>query len=407
MTGNTDINGNFFLRYGMFKSKIVFFVILPFLFFSCDSHDSQVAVTNDAKTPVINAVSCEYLDVKTAVESVTDSMIVNIPAGDCNWGTNTLSVPGGVHLCGAGNNQTIIRRVGNTSNFLIVFNGEIGKPVSFSGITLMGNGDAEIDDGGLIIKDSQDFKVWGSEFSDFNAAAISVSYQNSQNLPQRGLIFKNSFFNNFRHDSDRTVQMGYGVVVYGNGTWPDLDLGSQNAVFIEDNYFYGNRHDIASNNGSVYVFRYNTIVCTDVGMDYAKTDAHGLSSSERGSRSYEIYNNVYTTEFSGNGMQRAAIGIRGGDGVIFNNSVHGWFSSVVELSVEYPAKTQSEISQMEHPVQDQIQSLYVWNNYASQSNPDGIANNCPVLLVQDREYFLEAKPGYTPYVYPHPLRGVQ
>ena len=53
--------------------------------------------------------------------------------------------------------------------------------------------------------------------------------------------------------------------------------------------------------------------------------------------------------------------------------------------------------------------LYIWNNISSggsvykypTSNPLGI----DYWLTLGRDYFTTAKPGYTPYTYPHPLRS--
>ncbi|MGZ5790371.1 MAG: hypothetical protein ACXWJF_13055, partial [Burkholderiaceae bacterium] len=227
-----------------------------------------------------------------------------------------MNVPGGVYLQGAGQDATIIRRVGNVSNtsYLVAYNCSNGKQAILSDMTLVGNGNGSIQDKGLgLLNGCQDFKVHDAKFSDFIFSAVYVGDAPNQ----RGVIYKNNFINNF---SASLMNLGYGVVVYGGGAWPALDLGSKNAVFVEDNYFSGNRHNIASNNGSVYVFRHNTVVGQDPAKDFAMTDAHGLSSSSRGSRSFEIYNNAYSTNIS-SGLQRTAIGIRGGDGVIFDNTV--------------------------------------------------------------------------------------
>ncbi len=171
-------------------------------------------------------------------------------------------------------------------------------------------------------------------------------------------------------------------------------------VLVEDNYFSGNRHNIASNNGSVYVFRHNTCVGQDPAKNFAQTDAHGLSSSPRGSRSYEIYNNVYSANIS-SGLQRTAIGIRGGDGVIFNNTMTAaTISRPIELSAkDFPAA----------PIPALIKPdlLYIWNNsnYSNSYATNGIDNNCPSSIGLNRDDSLSPKPGYTPYTYPHPLRS--
>lgn len=321
---------------------------------------------------------------------------VNIPGGDCNWGTQQLNVPGGIYLNGAGQDVTTIRRVGVVSNtsYLIAYNCSNGRRAIVSNMTLVGNGNGAIQDKGLgLLRGCVDFKVSDSKFTNFIFSAVYVG----DSANQRGVIYRNSFTNNF---SASLMNLGYGVVVFGGGTWPALDLGSQNAVFVEDNYFSGNRHNIASNNGSVYVFRYNTVVGQDPAKDFAMTDAHGLSSSRHGSRSYEIYNNQYTANLA-RGLQRTAIGIRGGDGVIFNNTASASISRTIELMVDgFPCGT--------YPGPDQIRSLNIWGNSANPGNGytvNGIDNTCPASIGLNRDYFLFPRPGYAPYIYPHPLRA--
>jgi hypothetical protein len=344
----------------------------------------------------ITAASCDYAAVQAAVHSAGTGVTVKIPAGDCNWHTQQLNVPAGVYLQGAGQDVTIIRRTGDVPNtrYLVAYNCANGEQAIFSDMTLVGNGDGAIQDKGLgLLNGCKDFKVHDSKFTDFIFSGVYVG-----DAPhQRGVIYKNNFINNF---SASLMNLGYGVVVYGGGAWPELELGSPNAVFIEDNYFSGNRHNVASNNGSVYVFRHNTVVGQDPAKDFAMTDAHGLSSSPRGSRSFEIYDNVYSTNIS-SGLQRTAIGIRGGDGVIFNNTIDGTISRGVELMPEgFRCGT--------YPGQDQIRSVYIWNNRPHGNAArikNAVDNECPKSIKLNRDYFLKAKPGYRPYTYPHPLRN--
>jgi hypothetical protein len=207
-------------------------------------------------------------------------------------------------------------------------------------------------------------------------------------IKQRGVIYKNDFIDNYNNS---VRNLGYGVVVYGDGSWPALELGTQNAIFIEDNYMSGNRHHVASNNSSRYVFRHNTVIATDVTKDFAMADAHGLSSSPRGSRSWEIYNNNFSANLS-SGRVYAAIGIRGGDGVIFNNTMGSNIARAVVLELE-------GASCGTYPAKDQTRQAWIWNN-----NPGTIDNTCTSSIQAGRDYFTSARAGYTPYAYPHPLR---
>lgn len=343
--------------------------------------------------PVVHAADCSFASVKSAVSAASTGSTVAIPAGDCNWGTEQLIVPAGISLRGAGKDVTTLRRVGNVPNtvYLIAFDCTTPKRVRFSAMTLVGNGDGAIQDKGLgLLHGCIDFQVFDAKFTHFIFSAVYVGESESQ----RGVVYGNEFVDNYSAD---LRNLGYGVVVYGGGTWPALELGTENAVFVEDNHFRGNRHDIASNNGSRYVFRHNTVVATDAVKDFAMTDAHGLSSSPRGSRSWEIYANSYSTDPPTGIAERTAIGMRGGDGVAFDNTMTSTIARPIELMVEgFGCGT--------YPGPDQIRSAYFWGNTVN-GYPNGIDDSCPASLQLGRDYFVTPKPGYAPYAYPHPLRG--
>lgn len=337
----------------------------------------------------ITAASCHNTvaqpDVRTALLSARDGDTVIIPAGTCDWEGNTLTVVGGVSIQGAGKTDTVLRGSSGTGT-LITIDCSNRKSSSFSDMTLVGKATPAIRDGGLTLANGcKDFKVFNSKFTDFGNHGISV-VGNS-----RGVIFNNEFIDNFR-ESQVGGAMGYGVVVYGDGTWPPLELGTANAVFIEDNLFSGNRHDIASNNGSRYVFRYNTVIVTPSVRHFPMVDAHGHASSPRGSRSWEIYNNTFSTNLPPKVFARSAVGIRGGDGVVFNNVITS--SSTVRHMIDLKAL---EIGPT-YPTMDQMRSGYFWDN-----TPSTLLNEAPGNLVEGRDYFLYARPGYKSYTYPHPL----
>ncbi len=334
----------------------------------------------------ISAPTCAFSAVQGAVNSGNTGDVVNIPAGTCDWGSNTLTVPGGVSLRGAGRTSTIIRGSSGT-NDLITIDCSNGKTSNFSDMTLIGKANPAIWDGGLtLLNGCKDFMVFNSKFSDFVNHGLSVEGNS------RGVIFNNNFFNNFRAGQTGGTT-GYGVVVYGDSTWPPLELGTANAVFVEDNIFSGNRHNIASNNGSRYVFRHNTVTAPEPVKNFALVDAHGFTSSPRGSRSWEVYNNTFSTNLLTSDAARTVMGIGGGDGVIFNNILLN--PHTVSRTIELWAPQQTST----YPAKDQMTSGYFWNN-----SPNILCNDAPANFVEGRDYFLYARPGYAPYAYPHPLR---
>jgi hypothetical protein len=326
------------------------------------------------------AQSCSATHIQAAVNAAAPGDTVAIPAGTCYFAaSDQVQLKPGISIVGAGRDRTILRR--SAASTAPMFRVDCkGGSVRFSKMTLEGLGNETTGDRGLKLDDCLDFRVTDAEFRKFGHAGLTVQGN------CRGVIDHCRFIDNYK------LHYGYGVEVYGDGTWPALELGSRNAVFVEDSYFKGNRHCIASNNGSRYVFRHNQIF--DNREDSSAVDAHGLSSWPRGSRSYEVYNNTIQ-----NSIRRfAGIGPRGGDGVIFNNVMSGTSS---------PIRLMSDNKCGSYPCLDQIRSLHIWNNICTSnctSNPVvTVAPDAASYVQENRDYWLFQRPGYNQYPYPHPL----
>lgn len=313
---------------------------------------------------------------------------------------------------------------------IIAFNCENNLPIELHNIYFKGSFNPKkrsIKSGGISLsKGCTDFRVSKNYFTGFANAAIEVDLTGFGNYSkiskktkkQRGVIYENYFVDNFY---PRLNSLGYGVAVYGDRvSWPQLELGTKNAVFVENNVFSGNRHHIASNGSSHYVFRHNRVIHRDTVRNYDMTDARGKSTPNyTGSRSFEIYNNNYVYETKTSEKAGAAIGIRGGDGVIFGNTVSKNIVITVSLYIDRIGRCSSK------KIPNGTTSLYIWDNQHNDnsygnwnifqpshpSNPrqstfiKGIHNKCPQSILKDRHYFLRQKPNYKPYQYPHPLRA--
>jgi hypothetical protein len=348
--------------------------------------------TTTAAATTVTAASCAYPVVQAAVTAAKVGQTVVIPAGDCDWGAKQLTVTAGITLKGSGRNATILRRTAAVpvNTYLIRVDCGNVKQIKVSDMTLVGANLPKSEDRGLgLLYGCVDFVVSNMKFTKFVFAGIEVRGSSRQ----RGVIHDSEFIDNYNVTNG---SLGYGVVVFGDGTWPALELGSQNAVFVEDNYMSGNRHHIASNNGSRYVFRYNYAQATDATKDFSQVDAHGLGGAARGSRSYEVYYNKFYAIVS-TGRNLAGVGIRGGDGVVYNNTYGPGIAYPVLLLVEAAMSDPAVCGT--YPVQDQIRKLVV-----AESVPNAVFNKCEKSVALNRDYFVQTKAGYKPYFYPHPLR---
>jgi len=152
-------------------------------------------------------------------------------------------------------------------------------------------------------------------------------------------------------------------------------LGGANNIFIEDCVFSGAGYVSDANSNCRMVVRN----CTITGA--IKVDGHGLASNgspARGVRNMEVYNNTWTYS----SPFWAAIELRGGTNMVFNNTSavsNGWFfltdygylaqwpnfGSVYQTPVNYPIKDQIGVSK--DPKTAAGEPNYVWGNRAAGS----------------------------------------
>lgn len=126
-----------------------------------------------------------------------------------------------------------------------------------------------------------------------------------------------------------------------NAWTTDTTLGTGNAVYLENNTFYDQGYFDANSNAKV-VARFNTV--TPVAAT-VKFDVHGYSTNnpQQSGRSFEMYNNSWTTGVG------TAFELRGGSGMVFNNTTVGTNAFYVE---DY----------------GYVLNLTVWGNYQTPSN---------------------------------------
>lgn len=215
----------------------------------------------------------------------------------------------------------------------------------------------------------------------------------------------------------------FGTIARSSPGFP-YTLGTVDALYFEDNIVINPDsmgHFIAqSRGGSRVVMRYNFFNL----YQWDPFDVHDNyeGTSESGSATFEYYYNVLQY----NGTGKRIFHVRGGQGVIWGNIVTGdqgggidWNSYV--LCEEACIKGTSGICSWVN------QGDYAWSNKHDCSSlascdPHNMGACCAggstwgseascsgggssQQLVEDVDYFNLAMPGYTPYTYPHPLRG--
>jgi hypothetical protein len=332
-------------------------------------------------------------DVQQIVDTAGPDGLALLPEG-CYRITTTINLPPGLRLEGAGVEKTILYRLPDIPYSQPMLQGRAGGNTpggtQISGVALIGVRDTN-DSGqnnGIVISNIPDFRIDHCYFEGFGFAGVrveGVSY---------GVVDHSIFMDNFKRGIDN---LGYGVVVYGDGRW---DTGIQpvatRATFVEDSLFVGNRHAIAANSAAYYVFRHNQVLHNVVACS---VDAHGMGyGSAHGTRYVEIYRNVIEDPV----YDECGIGIRGGSGVIFENTIKGYKKPIL-LILEWGTP---DSLKAEYPAIDQVHDLYIWDNQILGGHSKPRVDKTGVGYIEvGRDYFTSPKPGYVPYSYPYPSVG--
>jgi PKD repeat protein len=295
------------------------------------------------------------------------------------------------------------------------------------------------------------FRTTGGKITLIHDCWLSTSQAQSGNSAltdeaSRGIIYRCSFDSGFYSGTGTTGNDGNNVECLqfknpqNTGSWSTpatlgtADTGGTNNFYVEDCYFAGiylQCMDFDDNS--------RTVIRNNV-FDQSAITSHGLETSPSGNRHYEIYNNTF--KFNDIGIYTYnldyLIFLRGGSGCIFSNSVDNprstqWGQkSVVKMTCEavdrcniqipcvttWPAPHQ--IGQGNNGTSNVNDPLYIWSNSGSGGSIaptiyDGTGQygcNCPspppmsMFLQSGRDFiFGGSRPAYTPFAYPHPLRG--
>lgn len=281
----------------------------------------------------------------------------------------------------------------------------------------------------------------------------------------RGVVWNNSFDASPYAGAEEAVQQSSTSVNTWTtpSFWGASDATGTHALYVETNDFHALQNTFDNDNNGRLVFRYNI-------MDNASATTHGADSSSFGERYFEYYNNINSWFDDGTGatfdLGHGWILVRGGTFVAFNNTftpISGYYNGpFLDLTVQnlnrnsgpdpcWGAGQATPAGQNYHAPR-QVGFGYVTGlgtasytavspnptlsvngandsiTYVGDSEPAYAWNNTPAATVSvsdysptacsggdssvnyiesGRDYFANtAKPGYTPYTYPHPLTGI-
>lgn len=405
-----------------------------------------LAVAVDTQAATHNASSCNGSAVNSAINAASHGDTVVVPAGTCTWNSQVV-VTKGITLMGAGIDRTIlvdnVPKDGSGESSLIVFQVNAPNRFRFTGFTVRGQApdpNSQNKSHVRAVGTTKAFRIDHIKFENMQTGGIHIDGD------MWGVVDHCEFHKSFKNGVI-VSHSGWGGAAWGDGSWADqLYLGTERAVYVEDNTFHENANPFAGAvndcfDGGRIVYRYNTSH-----DDFFQV--HGTESSQRrrGCRSFEVYNNT----FYYNGSLHTASYIRSGTGVFFNNtytnpnpgngnpsSGFGMMLGLFLFRAENPytpwgkcdgsspydqnssgqsgyrcvdqpgAGTSRHLNGADVPnaqwVGNQLDPIYQWNNNFGGSTNHTITSNSGHVRA-GRDYFdNQQRPGYTPFVYPHPL----
>ncbi|MCR3906928.1 MAG: hypothetical protein NUK62_07905 [Tenericutes bacterium] len=388
----------------------------------------------------ITAESGSAEDIQAAVDYISENWgagNVFIPAGTFNFVETgetwqTVVVPCGINIIGAetqkdSNGQVIEWRTVLNMPFeapqnSVWFKFEIDETVQentfrFSEIKLVGYRFYNINSRnmytGILVNSKysnyptaglKDFRVDHCNFQDMGGSGISISFNDEYNRRKiSGLIDHNRFVNSygdpgFMNFEQRTLGYAIGLRRWASDVWEETSQVwgqyTDYTVVIEDNYFSRWRHATCTNDGIHQIVRYNTF---EYSYGCGTVDGHGSYREVGGKRWYavgtrcmEVYENRFLS-YDPTWNTPWVVNIRGGSALVYNNYLDGSYPYLLDLNNDWG--NYDELSYCA------ISDTYIWNN---QLNGASIIHyNANSVL--NRDYFLNAPTGYTPYTYPHPL----
>jgi hypothetical protein len=383
-------------------------------------------------------------DVQSACTAAPDngSVTVLIPNGTYSW-SGTLTITRSLNLAGASSTGVIIRNTLASGDMIDATSSANGN-VNIYWLDLQQIGNNAYGTGYLMTANRTEPSNYTVMIHDCTLDSTGVGSYIVQCL-DNGILFWND---NFPSGNTGIYffcdKYGPGTNTGSSGDWNAPDsYGTEDTTGLINSYVEncsfaaGSQYLLDIDDNSRVVFRYNTVQDSSIG-------SHGQESSPYGCREWEIYNNKFNITTGNPFNVQCWFTDRGGAGVIWGNSMEdvpygktGIQFCVFSINIpgqipcqtSYPAARQvgqgwssSSSASYGNPVvasdgKGQVTAgVFIWGNTGAETTDpnyvgldtnatDGCGNGQSVTnyVAEGRDYFFTAKPGYTPYTYPHPL----
>jgi hypothetical protein len=207
--------------------------------------------------------------------------------------------------------------------------------------------------------------------------------------------------------------MGWGPV--DDSGWK-MDAGSTLAgadfIFTIEDCFHDNPNSIS---GVSWIQGYNgcRIRIRNSTFDFVSVDMHGTKGN-LGARWWEVYKNTFDNN-TPSGQPTWAYSMRAGSGIIYGNRMTAGAGHAVKIglveedgpSVSPGFESYPALYQIGRGLNQALDPVYCWDN-ATIGNPQLNSGDAPSggnMMTLGVDVFEVERPGYTEFVYPHPLRN--
>lgn len=363
------------------------------------------------------AASCSTSAVQTAVNAASDGDTVVIPDGSCAWSSGISTTK--QILIRAQNFSSVSR--GRSTQSVVITNNSSGPLFQFTSgnnyhVGLTG---IRFNEGSGNVNHIR-FTGTGSKVPLVNDCYFEVKnrFGNQPDIAiiawmSQGGVMWNSYVQGVGSGiGGQCCPEGASILVNSPRAWESastmgsLDTTGTVNVYVEDSTFknFGQSPDVDDNGR--FVMRYSMV-------DGASGLTHGFTSA-KGGRHAEYYNNVFTTTTSNRNLPGRYFWLRAGTVLFTDNDV-----SVQNMGYGAPSlldigdnTNPSGYPQARQPGWGHngsgsvIDPIYIWNNTGAGAAKWSVESAWASNVQQNREIYVNngAKPGYSKYTYPHPLR---
>ena len=271
--------------------------------------------------------------------------------------------------------------------------------------------------------------------------------------PRGCVVSNNRFIENAALMDDGTWEAASCIAVTGLGhEWPDVSPGTDDFVYVEDNYFSEQTSPVVGGEEGRYVFRHNYVernTFHGVLNMHSPLPAWKNPEYEYATRYIEVYGNTFIAiddddSLRGRDYDQGIVGSYGGEGVIWGNTIDGYDVGLTLQIAHYwwdedtcaadpDCSSSWETPAYPVPYQHGWESgdrfgsghsgtgldtygagdWFIWDNaYVDMGGAEVVwvpSNDYPGVegyIQEGRDYHVGVpRPGYSPYEYPHPVRG--